>query len=52
MRNHKVVYITPQQASKMDSELKLQTVMTEGWKDGDSPFARLEAAGIILEGVE
>ncbi len=49
MRNHKVVYITPTQATRIDKYLKLQTVMTEGWKDGDSPFARLHAADIAIE---
>ena len=49
MRNHKVMYITPKQANTIDSGLKLQTTMTEGWNDGDSPFARLEAANIIIE---
>jgi len=49
MRNHKVVYITPAQATRIDKYLKLQTVMTEGWKDGDSPFARLHAADITIE---
>jgi len=49
MRNHKVAYITPLQASTIDSGLKMQTTMTEGWKDGDNPFARLEAANIIIE---
>ena len=49
MRNHKVVYITPTQATRIDKYLKLQTVMTEGWKDGDSPFARLHAADIGIE---
>lgn len=47
-RNLKVVYITPAQASLMDKDLKLQTVMTEGWKDGDNPFARLDAANITI----
>lgn len=48
MRNHKVVYIKDEDAHKMDRDLKLQTVMTEGWKDGDSPFARLDAANITI----
>jgi len=49
-RNCKIVYIRSADAIKLDFELKLKTVMTEGWVDGDSPFARLDFAGIKIEG--
>jgi len=48
-RNLKVAYITQEQADYIDYDLELKTVMTEGWKDGDSPFARLHAADIAIE---
>jgi hypothetical protein len=48
-RNNKVVIISKMEQEKLDIELKLQTTMPEGWKDGDSPLARLHHAGIVLE---
>lgn len=44
-----VAYIKDAESTKIDFELGLQRVMTEGWKDGDSPYARLEFAGVIVE---
>lgn len=41
-----VYHITKQQAKHLDITLGLRTTMPEGWKFGDSVFARLEKAGI------
>jgi hypothetical protein len=49
IRNHKVVYITPEQAAYLDHDMGLKTSMPEGWRDGDSPFARLDEAKILYK---
>lgn len=41
-----IVLVTKEEASKMDNDLGMRTSMPEGWKWGDSVFARLEAAQI------
>ena len=46
IRNHKVVYITQEQARVLDVDMGLRTVMPNNWKDGDSPFQRLTEAKI------
>jgi len=45
-RNLKVVYITSSEARYIDVDLGLQTVMPEGWQDGDDPLARLNEAKV------
>lgn len=47
--NLAIVLITNEEATKLDNELDMQTSMPEGWKFGDSVFARLDAAGINLK---
>ena len=47
-RNLKVAYIKESDARLLDVDLGMRTTMTEGWKDGDSPMARIEHAGIKL----
>lgn len=47
-RNLKVVYITEAQAKILDVDLKLRTVMPDGWRDGDTPYARLDMAEIEI----
>jgi hypothetical protein len=46
--NLAIVRITPDEAYKLDVELGLRTTMPEGWKFGDSIFARLTFAKIAL----
>ena len=41
-----IVLISKEEAVKLDYELGLKTTMPEGWKFGDSVFARLDAADI------
>jgi hypothetical protein len=41
-----IVHITKSEANYIDVDLGLKTTMPDGWKFGDSVFARLEAAGI------
>ena len=43
-----VVEITKEEAAKLDNELGLKSTMPPGWEFGDSPFVRLEAAGIVM----
>jgi hypothetical protein len=47
--NLAIVLITNEEAELLDGELDLQTTMPEGWKFGDSVFARLDTAGIKLK---
>ena len=47
--NLAIVLITNQEADLLDGELDMQTSMPEGWNFGDSVFARLETAGIMLK---
>lgn len=47
--NLAIVLITNEEATKLDNELDMQTSMPDGWKFGDSVFARLETAGITLK---
>ena len=44
-----VVVITKEERSVLDSELGLTKSMPVGWKWGDDPLVRLQAAGIELE---
>jgi hypothetical protein len=45
-RNLFIVWISPDEAYKMDIEMKMRSTMPPDWEDGDSPWARLSAAGI------
>ena len=47
--NLAIVLITNEEAELLDNELDMQTSMPEGWKFGDSVFARLDTAGITLK---
>lgn len=47
--NLAIVLITNEEAGLLDNELDMQTSMPEGWKFGDSVFARLYAANILLK---
>jgi len=47
--NLAIVLITNEEAELLDNELDMQTSMPEGWKFGDSVFARLDAANILLK---
>jgi hypothetical protein len=47
--NLAIVLITNEEATKLDYELDMQTNMPEGWNFGDSVFARLNFAQIILK---
>ena len=47
--NLKIVHITKEEQKVVDYELQLQRKMPQGWKFGDSIFARLEAADIKLK---
>ena len=49
IREHvKIVHISSDEARRLDrvSELGLKQRMPEGWRFGDDPFARFEAAGV------
>lgn len=47
--NLAIVLITNEEADRLDNELDMQTSMPEGWKFGDSVFARLVTAQIQLK---
>lgn len=47
--NLAIVLITNEEASLLDNELDMQTTMPEGWKFGDSIFARLTAGNVLLK---
>jgi len=46
--NLAIVLISKKEADKIDNELGLRTTMPEGWKWGDSVFARLNAGNITV----
>jgi hypothetical protein len=47
--NLAIVLITNEEAELLDNELDMQTTMPEGWNFGDSVFARLDVAKILLK---
>jgi len=47
--NLAIVLITNEEAELLDNELDMQTSMPEGWNFGDSVFARLDVAKILLK---
>jgi hypothetical protein len=47
--NLAIVLITNEEAELLDNELDMQTSMPEGWKFGDTVFARLDVAKIQLK---
>ena len=47
--NLAIVLITNEESVLLDNDLDMQTSMPEGWKFGDSVFARLDAAQIQLK---
>jgi len=45
----KIILVSKEEANMLDGELGLRDSMPEGWKVGDSVFARLKAANIKLK---
>lgn len=48
-RNIKIVIISQEEQRILDVDMKMKTAMPDYWDDGDDVFARLKAAGIVLE---